>query len=167
VKYIRQSNSIKAPAGGLALPLPYTVYERPTYSVVPSNALWRDPEPWSLRYVPMAEVAVSRQIFAEILSLIARLRPRPRRHEEREDQMRRGSGERWCASIQAEQRVPRLGAGQTQFSTPLVRVQRDWPLQGQPDGATLVPKSPGIWGMSVRFVRPCNHHRGKCTQEQP
>src|SRR6202795_116173 len=44
VKYIRQSNSIKAPAGGLALPLPYTVYERPTYSVVPSNAIWRDPE---------------------------------------------------------------------------------------------------------------------------
>src|SRR6202162_3039521 len=43
VKYIRQSNSIKAPKGGLALPLPYTVYERPTYSVVPSNAVWRDP----------------------------------------------------------------------------------------------------------------------------
>src|SRR3954453_789258 len=41
--YIRQSNSIKAPPGGVALPLPYTVYERPTYSVVPSNALWRDP----------------------------------------------------------------------------------------------------------------------------
>src|ERR1700674_5940844 len=43
LKYIRQSNSIKAPEGGLALPLPYTVYEPPTYSVVPSNALWRDP----------------------------------------------------------------------------------------------------------------------------
>src|SRR5580700_10049001 len=43
VKYIRQSNSIKAPEGGLALALPYTVYERPTYSVVPSNAVWRDP----------------------------------------------------------------------------------------------------------------------------
>jgi hypothetical protein len=43
VKYIRESNSIKAPEGGLALALPYTVYERPTYSVVPSNALWRDP----------------------------------------------------------------------------------------------------------------------------
>src|SRR5437868_11943130 len=43
VNYIRQSNSIKAPPGGVALPLPYTVYERPTYSVVPSNALWRDP----------------------------------------------------------------------------------------------------------------------------
>jgi hypothetical protein len=43
VKYIRQSNSIKAPAGGVALPLPYTVYERPTYSVVSSNALWQDP----------------------------------------------------------------------------------------------------------------------------
>src|SRR6202171_1688411 len=40
--YIR-AKGIKAPEGGLALPLPYTVYERPTYSVVPSNALWRDP----------------------------------------------------------------------------------------------------------------------------
>src|SRR5262249_5319164 len=43
VEYIRQSNSIKAPPGGVALPLPYTVYERPGYSVVPSNAIWRDP----------------------------------------------------------------------------------------------------------------------------
>src|SRR4051795_1954552 len=43
MKYIRESNSIKAPPGGVALPLPYTVYERPTYSVVPSNAVWRDP----------------------------------------------------------------------------------------------------------------------------
>src|SRR5436309_7592258 len=43
LKYIRQSNSIKAPPGGVALPLSYTVYERPTYSVVPSNAVWRDP----------------------------------------------------------------------------------------------------------------------------
>src|SRR6266576_456480 len=44
LKYIRQSNSIKAPAGGVALPLPYTVYERSSYSIVPSNAVWRDPE---------------------------------------------------------------------------------------------------------------------------
>src|SRR6202166_2011283 len=43
LKYIRESNSIKAPKGGVALPLPYTIYERPTYSVVPSNAVWRDP----------------------------------------------------------------------------------------------------------------------------
>ena len=43
VKYIRQSNSLKAPPGGVALPLPYTVYERPGYSVVSSNAVWRDP----------------------------------------------------------------------------------------------------------------------------
>ena len=42
MEYIRASN-IEAPEGGVALPLPYTVYERPTYSVVPSNALWRDP----------------------------------------------------------------------------------------------------------------------------
>ena len=43
VDHIRRNNAIKAPEGGLALPLPYTVYERPTYSVVPSNAIWRDP----------------------------------------------------------------------------------------------------------------------------
>src|SRR6195952_887029 len=43
VAYIRSSNSLKAPEGGVALPLPYTVYERPTYSIVSSNALWRDP----------------------------------------------------------------------------------------------------------------------------
>src|SRR5215475_15250656 len=43
MEYIRQSNSIKAPPGGVALPLPYTVYERPSYSVVPSNTIWHDP----------------------------------------------------------------------------------------------------------------------------
>src|SRR6201997_4774000 len=32
LNYTRQSNSIKAPPGGVALPLPYTVYERPSYS---------------------------------------------------------------------------------------------------------------------------------------
>src|SRR5271156_4645283 len=37
-----RANGIAAPEGGLTLPLPYTVFERPTYSVVPSNALWRD-----------------------------------------------------------------------------------------------------------------------------
>ena len=41
--YIRRNNAIKAPEGGVALPLPYTVYERPTWSIVPSNAVWRDP----------------------------------------------------------------------------------------------------------------------------
>ena len=40
--YIR-ANNIKAPEGGVALPLRYTVYEQPSYSIVPSNALWRDP----------------------------------------------------------------------------------------------------------------------------
>src|SRR5258707_9048640 len=34
---------LKAPEGGLVLPLPYTIHEQPTYSVVPSNAIWRDP----------------------------------------------------------------------------------------------------------------------------
>src|ERR1700761_3527764 len=43
VRYIRESNSLKAPEGGLVRPLAYTVSERPSYSIVPSNALWRDP----------------------------------------------------------------------------------------------------------------------------
>ena len=38
-----RANGIEAPEGGLALPLRYTVYEQPSYSVVPSNSLWRDP----------------------------------------------------------------------------------------------------------------------------
>jgi hypothetical protein len=42
LEHIRASGP-QAPEGGLALPLPYTVYERPTYAVVPSNAVWRDP----------------------------------------------------------------------------------------------------------------------------
>ena len=42
LEYIR-ANDIEAPEGGLALPLRYTVFEYPSYSIVPSNALWRDP----------------------------------------------------------------------------------------------------------------------------
>ena len=43
LEYI-QANNIVAPEGGLALPLRYTVDGQPSYSVVSSNALWRDPE---------------------------------------------------------------------------------------------------------------------------
>ena len=42
LEHIRASG-IETPEGGVALPLRYTVYEQPSYSVVPSNALWRDP----------------------------------------------------------------------------------------------------------------------------
>ena len=38
-----RASGIEAPEGGLALPLRYTVHEQPSYSIVPSNALWRDP----------------------------------------------------------------------------------------------------------------------------
>ena len=34
LKYVRESNSLKAPEGGVALPLAYTVSERPSYSIV-------------------------------------------------------------------------------------------------------------------------------------
>lgn len=40
--YIREQG-IEAPPGGLALPLRYTVHEQPSYSIVSSNAFWRDP----------------------------------------------------------------------------------------------------------------------------
>ena len=40
--YIREQG-ITAPEGGVALPLRYTVSELPSYSIVSSNALWRDP----------------------------------------------------------------------------------------------------------------------------
>ena len=42
LEYIRDNN-IQAPDGGLALPLRYTIYEQPSYSVVSSNAIWADP----------------------------------------------------------------------------------------------------------------------------
>jgi hypothetical protein len=42
LEYIR-TNNIKAPEGGVALPLRYTVYEQPSYSIVSSNKLWCDP----------------------------------------------------------------------------------------------------------------------------
>ena len=38
-----RANGIEAPEGGVAVPLRYTVYEQPSYSIVSSNALWRDP----------------------------------------------------------------------------------------------------------------------------
>ena len=37
------TNGLKAPEGGLVLPMRYTVMEVPSYSVVPSNAIWNDP----------------------------------------------------------------------------------------------------------------------------
>jgi hypothetical protein len=42
MEYIR-ANNLDAPEGGVVVPLRYTIYEQPSYSIVPSNALWRDP----------------------------------------------------------------------------------------------------------------------------
>ena len=42
MEHIR-SNHIVAPEGGVALPLRYTIFEEPSYSIVSSNSLWRDP----------------------------------------------------------------------------------------------------------------------------
>ena len=38
-----RAKGIAAPDGGVALPLPYTVHEGSSYSIVSSNAIWRDP----------------------------------------------------------------------------------------------------------------------------
>ncbi|MEQ9638976.1 MAG: CmcJ/NvfI family oxidoreductase [Alphaproteobacteria bacterium] len=38
-----RAQGMTAPEGGVVLPLPYTAFEQPSYSVVPSNALWHDP----------------------------------------------------------------------------------------------------------------------------
>ncbi len=37
-----QAQGIRAPEGGLVVPLRYTIHEEPSYSIVSSNALWRD-----------------------------------------------------------------------------------------------------------------------------
>jgi len=42
VDYINEQG-LKAPAGGIVLPLRYTAHELPSYSIVSSNALWNDP----------------------------------------------------------------------------------------------------------------------------
>ncbi|TDU31733.1 hypothetical protein DFR24_1112 [Panacagrimonas perspica] len=42
LRHIRASG-LKVPDGGVAVPLRYSIHERPGYSVVPSNAVWRDP----------------------------------------------------------------------------------------------------------------------------
>ncbi len=42
LEHIR-ANNIEAPEGGVTVPLRYTVYAQPSYSIVSSNALWRDP----------------------------------------------------------------------------------------------------------------------------
>src|SRR5215472_757748 len=42
LEHIRHTN-IKVPEGGVAVPMRYSIYEQPSYSIVSSNALWRDP----------------------------------------------------------------------------------------------------------------------------
>ena len=41
LEYIH-AEGIRAPDGGLVVPLRYTIHEEPSYSIVSSNALWRD-----------------------------------------------------------------------------------------------------------------------------
>ncbi len=42
LEYIK-AQKLQAPEGGIVLPMRYTVYEQPSYSIVSSNALWQDP----------------------------------------------------------------------------------------------------------------------------
>ena len=54
LEYIEEQG-MQAPAGGVVLPLRYTVYEHPSYSIVSSNALWRDPSKTELAEAVRAE----------------------------------------------------------------------------------------------------------------
>jgi hypothetical protein len=93
----------------------------------------------------MAEVAVSQQMFQEILSLIARCGHHPRRHEGRWGQMRQTTAaevrldattaERFTASAQSSDRFHRLPR----------TLARHLPLPETPEGAILNR------GMSVRI----------------
>ena len=38
-----EEQSMEAPDGGVVLPLRYTIFQEPSFSVVPSNAIWQDP----------------------------------------------------------------------------------------------------------------------------
>jgi len=43
MNYIRGKN-LTAPEGGIVVPLRYSINENPSYSIVPSNGLWKDPD---------------------------------------------------------------------------------------------------------------------------
>jgi hypothetical protein len=84
----------------------------------------------------MAEVAVSRQMFADILSLIARLEHLPRRHEGRRGQS--AAGDRGEA-ISAYQRP---GAHKGLLRSPFAPHWADLPLPKPFRGAILASKPP-------------------------
>jgi hypothetical protein len=112
-------------------------------------ALPKAAEPWSLsslreklikigakvvshgRYVTfqMAEVAVSRQMFADILSLIARLRAQPAPvWAAGGSRMRQGPQER-CALVRQSRAIQRFGAVNRKLRSPVASAARDLPLR--------------------------------------
>ena len=133
-------------------------------------ALPKAAEPWSLtnlreklikigakvvshgRYVTfqMAEVAVSRQMFAEILSLIARRGYRRHQHEGRWDQMRPTTRE---VCLDANQRVSAPRRSQVTASTARhVPATRDLLLAKTPEGAIFASNQESE-GCPVKWVK--------------
>jgi hypothetical protein len=100
----------------------------------------------------MAEVAVPRQMFQEILSLIAWLAGTTR-------PSMRGCGGRMVRTTMGEVCPDEGGAAgfralaqaKLQFSTPPARAQRDLPLHGRPDGAIMPPttRNAGNIGLGI------------------
>ena len=82
------------------------------------------------RYVTfqMAKVAVPREMFADILSLIARLRHRPRRVDERGPGRTEQIGGAVCLDASKSAHVSALGCRQPPFRSPFARDDGDLPL---------------------------------------
>jgi len=104
------------------------------------------------RYVTfqMAEVAVPRQMFADILALIAQLRAPPRRHEETTS-ANATSGN--AGGVPRDVGKAARCSGSAPSYPALLPLQRRWArfsiAQTRPMGRIFAPKSPGIRWMSV------------------
>jgi hypothetical protein len=102
------------------------------------------------RYVTfqLAEVAVSQQMFAEILSLIARLRVPPARHKGPGRAIAAGDNGRDMPRCRQSGACHRSGTINHRFRSPLARDEGNLPVPKPIKRAILASKPRGIWRMS-------------------
>ena len=161
----------------IAWALSFSPRARPTrYSGASHRLRWRKPPGYSARstapsasqpaaaitrcpHQQMAEIAVSRQMFGEILMLIARLRAPPAPAREGRGQLCDRRRRRRCALMQAKQRVSPPRRNQLTCSTVYyardarctTHAMRDLPLPKPPEWAIVAPQPAGIRGMSAQM----------------
>jgi len=132
-------------------------------------AMPKTAEPWSLtslreklikigakvvnhgRYVTfqMAEVAVPRQMFADILALIAQLRAPPRRHEETTSANATSGNAGGVPRCRQSCALQRISAVVSRPAASTTAVGTIFDCANPPMGRIFAPKSPGIRWMSV------------------